>query len=105
MSETESLEMMSSPFYSALVPSYPPTSSTPTPVYYYRARGDSKDFTYYYSPRDLVKLRKTILSRSKQKENETSLKAEKLLSSGSWLSSSSLLLVIVLVVGVLSCSC
>merc|ERR1712083_1182985 len=75
----------SSPFYSALVPSLSPTTSpSSTPVYYYRARGESKDFTYYYSPRDLVKLRKTILSRSKQQdeENET-LKAEKLLSSSS----------------------
>ena len=75
----------SSPFYSALVPSLPPTPSpSSTPVYYYRARGESKDFTYYYSPRDLVKLRKTILSRSKEEdeENET-LKAEKLLSSSS----------------------
>ena len=75
----------SSPFYSALVPSLSPTPSpSSTPVYYYRARGESKDFTYYYSPRDLVKLRKTILSRSKQEdeENET-LKAEKLLSSTS----------------------
>ena len=75
----------SSPFYSALVPSLTPTPSpSSTPVYYYRARGESKDFTYYYSPRDLVKLRKTILSRSKQQdeENET-LKAEKLLSSSS----------------------
>ena len=69
----------SSPFYSALVPSLPPSPPSSTPVYYYRARGDSKDFTYYYSPRDLVKLRKTILSRAGQ-ENET-LKAEKLLSS------------------------
>merc|ERR1712179_192668 len=74
----------SSPFYSALVPSLPPTPSpSSTPVYYYRARGESKDFTYYYSPRDLVKLRKTILSRSKQEEEEENetLKAEKLLSS------------------------
>jgi len=76
----------SSPFYSALVPSLPPTPSpSSTPVYYYRARGESKDFTYYYSPRDLVKLRKTILSRSKQEEEEENetLKAEKLLSSSS----------------------
>ena len=76
----------SSPFYSALVPSLPPTPSpSSTPVYYYRARGESKDFTYYYSPRDLVKLRKTILSRSKQEEDEENetLKAEKLLSSSS----------------------
>ena len=82
----------SSPFYSALVPSLSPTPSpSSTPVYYYRARGESKDFTYYYSPRDLVKLRKTILSRSKQEdeENET-LKAEKLLSSTSSSSSLSL---------------
>merc|ERR550517_445371 len=75
----------SSPFYSALVPSLPPTPSpSSTPVYYYRARGESKDFTYYYSPRDLVKLRKTILSRSKQEDEENdTLKAEKLLSSSS----------------------
>ena len=75
----------SSPFYSALVPSLPPTPSpSSTPVYYYRARGESKDFTYYYSPRDLVKLRKTILSRSKEEEEENeTLKAEKLLSSSS----------------------
>ena len=82
----------SSPFYSALVPSLSPTPSpSSTPVYYYRARGESKDFTYYSSPRDLVKLRKTILSRSKQEdeENET-LKAEKLLSSTSSSSSLSL---------------
>jgi hypothetical protein len=51
-------------------------------VYYYRARGQSKDFTYYYSPRDLVRLRKTILSRTAGRENET-LKAEKLRSSTS----------------------
>ena len=75
----------SSPFYSALVPSLPSTPSpSSTPVYYYRARGESKDFTYYYSPRDLVKLRKTILSRSKEEEEENeTLKAEKLLSSSS----------------------
>ena len=75
----------SSPFYSALVPSLPPPPSpSSTPVYYYRARGESKDFTYYYSPRDLVKLRKTILSRSKEEEEENeTLKAEKLLSSSS----------------------
>ena len=75
----------SSPFYSALVPSLPRTPSpSSTPVYYYRARGESKDFTYYYSPRDLVKLRKTILSRSKEEEEENeTLKAEKLLSSSS----------------------
>jgi len=88
----------SSPFYSALVPSLSPTPSpSSTPVYYYRARGESKDFTYYYSPRDLVKLRKTILSRSKQEdeENET-LKAEKLLSSTSSSSSLSLSLALCL---------
>ena len=88
----------SSPFYSALVPSLSPTPSpSSTPVYYYRARGESKDFTYYYSPRDLVKLRKTILSRSKQEdeENET-LKAEKLLSSTSSSSSLSLSLALYL---------
>jgi len=95
--EEDLYDMMSSPFYSALVPSHPFTSSTATPVYYYRARGDSKDFTYYYSPRDLVKLRKTILSRSNQEENET-LKAEKLLSSGTATCTfSSLHLVVVLI--------
>jgi len=80
--EAEELRM-SSPFYSALAPSSPASPSTATPVYYYRARGESKDFTYYYSPRDLVKLRKTILSRTQQDEENETLKAEKLLSSSS----------------------
>jgi len=58
-----------------------PTSSVP--VYYYRARTptqQAKEFNYYYSPRDIVKLRKAI--RQRTEENET-LKAEKLRSSTS----------------------
>ena len=90
-------EEQSSPVYSALVP-------TSTPVYYYRARGQSKEFTYYYSPRDLVKLRKTILARNRQDENET-LKAEKLLSSASSVIEISIYLVISLSLGLCCCHC
>ena len=81
----------SSPVYSAVMP-------TSTPVYYYRARGQSKEFTYYYSPRDLVKLRKSILARTGQDENET-MKAEKLLSSASSMLQISMVLVINLILG------
>ena len=91
----EKEEEQSSPVYSALVP-------TSTPVYYYRARGQSKEFTYYYSPRDLVKLRKTILARNRQDENET-LKAEKLLSSASSMIEISIYLVISLSLGCCHC--
>ena len=53
-----------------------------SPIYYYRSRTSDaskpKEYNYYYSPRDLLKLRKAILARTE--ENET-LKAEKLLSS------------------------
>merc|ERR1711981_60601 len=74
----------SSPILRAIKTS--PTSSVP--VYYYRSRAptqQSKEFNYYYSPRDLVKLRKAI--RQRTEENET-LKAEKLRSSSSSTSSS-----------------
>ena len=61
--------------------------TTSVPVYYYRSRTptqQSKEFNYYYSPRDLVKLRKAI--RQRTEENET-LKAEKLRSSSTVLTS------------------
>ena len=77
-------EEQSSPVYSALLP-------TSTPV-------------YYYSPRDLVKLRKTILARNRQHENET-LKAEKLLSSASSMIEISIYLVISLSLGLCCCHC
>ena len=63
--------------------SAPAASTTALPIYYYRARAptqESHEYNYYYSPRDLVKLRKKILGRTD--ENET-LKAERLLSSSS----------------------
>jgi hypothetical protein len=85
----------SSPFQAMVAPSLAPGPASSTPVYYYRARGQSKDFTYYYSPRDLVRLRKTILSRTagRDRENET-LKAEKLRSSSSVTLSLSIYLVL-----------
>lgn len=92
VNEQEEEESFSSPFLKALQttttrpPTHAPTSSIP--IYYYRSRTptqESRDYTYYYSPRDLVKLRKTILSRTD--ENET-LKAEKLRSSSTFLTSS-----------------
>ena len=92
----EGAETRSSPFLRAVSPtvsshrptlSYPTTSlssrpSSSMPIYYYRSRTSDaskpKEYNYYYSPRDLLKLRKAILARTQ--ENET-LKAEKLLSS------------------------
>merc|ERR1711877_56950 len=65
-----------------------PSQQQPTPsrpIYYYRNRSpaqQSKEFNYYYSPKDLIKLRKTIIQRTQAEENET-LKAEKLRSSAS----------------------
>jgi len=97
VNEKEEEESFSSPFLKALQttttrpPTPAPTSSIP--IYYYRSRNptqESRDYTYYYSPRDLVKLRKTILSRTD--ENET-LKAEKLRSSSTLPTSSILLLI------------
>ena len=93
----EGAETRSSPFLRAVSPSvssHQPTLSYPTtsssrpsssiPIYYYRSRtaedSKPKEYNYYYSPRDLLKLRKAILARTE--ENET-LKAEKLLSSSS----------------------
>ena len=76
----------SSPLLRAISSS--PSQSQPTParpIYYYRNRSpsqQSKEFNYYYSPKDLIKLRKTIMERTEAEENET-LKAEKLRSSGS----------------------
>jgi len=72
-------------------------SSSPSPsrpIYYYRNRApshQSKEFNYYYSPKDLIKLRKTIMERTEAEENET-LKAEKLRSSASSSSVLSLIL-------------
>ena len=62
-----------------------PSPSPSRPIYYYRNRSpsqQSKEFNYYYSPKDLIKLRKTIMERTEAEENET-LKAEKLRSSAS----------------------
>ena len=75
--QTTARSLPSSTFLRAIKP----TSSVP--VYYYRARTptqQAKEFNYYYSPRDIVKLRKAI--RQRTEENET-LKAEKLRSSTS----------------------
>ena len=77
---------LSSTYYST------PSSSSSIPIYYYRSRNpteEPKEYNYYYSPRDMIKLRKAILDRTE--ENET-LKAEKLLSSSVSLSSFSSLL-------------
>ena len=87
-------ERTTSPFLRAVKQTAPPTyvpahapSSSSIPIYYYRSRTptqEPKEYNYYYSPRDLFKLRKAILERTE--ENET-LKAEKLRSSSASLSS------------------
>ena len=90
----EEEERATSPFLRAVKQTAPPTyapapapSSSSIPIYYYRSRTptqEPKEYNYYYSPRDLFKLRKAILERTE--ENET-LKAEKLRSSSASLSS------------------
>ena len=90
----EEEERATSPFLRAVKKTAPPTyapapapSSSSIPIYYYRSRTptqEPKEYNYYYSPRDLFKLRKAILERTE--ENET-LKAEKLRSSSASLSS------------------
>ena len=76
----------SSPLLRAISSSPSQHQPSPTrPIYYYRNRSpsqQSKEFNYYYSPKDLIKLRKTIIERTEAEENET-LKAEKLRSSAS----------------------
>merc|ERR1739844_670230 len=76
----------SSPLLRAISSSPSRQQPTPSrPIYYYRNRSpsqQSKEFNYYYSPKDLIKLRKTIMERTEAEENET-LKAEKLRSSAS----------------------
>ena len=92
------IQKKSSPFMRAVKPTLSstyystPSSSSSIPIYYYRSRNpteEPKEYNYYYSPRDMIKLRKAILDRTE--ENET-LKAEKLLSSSVSLSSFSSLL-------------
>ena len=86
----------SSPLLRAISSSPSRQQPTPSrPIYYYRNRSpsqQSKEFNYYYSPKDLIKLRKTIIERTESEENET-LKAEKLRSSASRSSLLSLVLV------------
>merc|ERR1719410_1692880 len=86
---TPEIEKKSSPFMRAVNPTLSstyystPASPSSVPIYYYRSRTpteEPKEYNYYYSPRDLIKLRKAILDRTE--ENET-LKAEKLRSSSS----------------------
>ena len=98
ITEEVEVETRTSPFLKAVRPtptyfpspspsSAPSSSSSSIPIYYYRSRTptqEPKEYNYYYSHRDLMKLRKAILDRTE--ENET-LKAEKLLSSSCGLSS------------------